>query len=221
MTDTITIALSPAAQGLLDHCRNTGNFVADSRASMLFDVPLRVLTLTMQPAVDSGLLKRVRDPSGVMGYRAAVDECLQDQRNGTATAQTQANQYQGSQEQTEAPKTPLNDPPPSKPKSTRGAAGQFTPLPELDLSSVQITLAPRFDGRSHGKRSRWYDLFDKLAESDPVGDQLPTATVPAEYGNALSTASAGWNKARKDGKRISVSRTVNGVVLQLEQREVA
>ena len=83
MTDTITIDLSPAAQGLLDHCRKTGNFVADSRASALFDVPLRVLAITMQPAVDSGLLKRVRDPSGVMGYRASVDECLRDQRNGT------------------------------------------------------------------------------------------------------------------------------------------
>lgn len=52
----------------------------------------------------------------------------------------------------------------------------------------------------------------------PHSSLTPRVSLPK---GVLSTASAGWNKARKDGKRISVSRTVNCVVLQLEKREVA
>ena len=232
MTDTITIDLSPAAKGLLDHCRKTGNFVADSRASALFDVPLRVLAITMQPAVDSGLLKRVRDPSGVMGYRASVDECLRDQRNGTATAQTQVSQYQRSHAPEKSPAGPQNDsartgldvaidPKSGKPVATSAKVKRAHRLPPLDLDAIPISFEPKVDGRATSQKRTWDPLFEALAAQEISSGNLPTKRLPPEYGGAVQAAANTWNKARKDGKRIRVARTSSATVVQLEQREVA
>lgn len=213
MTTIDTPALSREALRLIARCSATGNFVADSRAAVICDVQIRNLTQVLEPAVAAGALRRVRDVSGVLGYKLPVDEtggCIQEQRIATAAPQTQQDQYQRSQEQEKSPVEP------QIPKRPRVKAGQFKPLPELDLSKLAVKMAPKYDGRAHIQRCKWFDLFDKLAENDVDGDKLPTLEIPPEYGGAVGASAPDWNRARTDGKRIRISRNKTVTVVQLE-----
>lgn len=230
MSTETDIDLSREARRLIAHCSATGHFVADSRAAVICDVNIRNLVQTLAPAVEAGQLRRVRDASGVMGYRLPADEAAEssaESRNGTATAQTQAEQYRRSHGQEKSPTGPqnasagtglearlVNGVPSHAPK--RGKGGRYAALPDVDIAALTVRMAPRFDGRAHSQRSKWGALFDALASREIDGDLLPTIDLPPEYGDALGAAAAYWNKARKDGRRIRVARTSSATVVQLE-----
>ena len=193
MTATTEIELSEAARRLIEHCKDTGHFVADSRAAVICQINIRNLVQALEPAVESGELRRVRDPSGVMGYRSRVDETLQ--RIATATPRTDAQ-----------PKPPEIAPTARRTNPRR--------LPVLDISTLPITMEPHIDGRATSKRRTWDALLDTLA-AEPIRDgKYPTRRLPPEYGGALQSAAAAWTKARKDGKKIRVARLADAAVVQ-------
>ena len=197
-TETELMELSSAAQRLIAHCSATGHFVADSRAALICGVNLRNLVHTLEAAVDAGQLRRVRDESGAMGYRIAVNECGQDSRNGTATPQTQS------------------DPKSGKPAPSMTAAKRARRLPLLDLAAIPMGLEPRVDGRATSQKRIWDPLFEALAAQQITGGLLPTKRLPPEYGGAVQAAASTWNKERKDGKKIRVARLPDAAVVQRE-----
>jgi len=226
-TETELMELSSAAQRLIAHCSATGNFVTDSRAALICGVNLRNLVHTLAPAVEAGQLRRVRDESGVMGYRIAVNECGQDSRNGTATPQTQADTYQRSHEPEKSPtgpeikssRTGLDvrlDPKAGKPVAAKAPAKRARRLPPLDFAAIPMGLEPKVDGRSTSQKRIWDPLFDVLAAQQITGGLLPTKRLPPEYGGAVQAAASTWNKERKDGKKIRVARLPDAAVVQRE-----
>lgn len=226
-TETELMELSSAAQRLIAHCSATGHFVTDSRAALICGVNLRNLVHTLEPAVDAGQLRRVRDESGVMGYRIAVNECGQDARNGTATPQTQADQYQRSHEPEKSPTRPEiksartgldvhTDPKTGKQAPSMTAAKRARRLPLLDLAAIPMGLEPRVDGRATSQKRIWDPLFEALASQQIMGGLLPTKRLPPEYGGAVQAAASTWNKERKDGKKIRVARLPDAAVVQRE-----
>jgi hypothetical protein len=68
-------------------------------------------------------------------------------------------------------------------------------LPELDLSSIRVTLAPKVD--HHAKKApgetKWGPLFDKMAAISITDDKLPTVEMPALYGKALQAAARSYS----------------------------
>lgn len=228
-TDT-DIDLSREARRLIAHCSATGEFVADSRAAVVASVPLRNLVQTMEHAVEAGQLRRVRDASGVMGYRlpaSEATECSSEGRKGTATAQTQVSQYQRSHAPEKSPVGPQNDsartgldvaidPKSGKPVATSAKVKRAHRLPPLDLDAIPISFEPKVDGRSSAQNRKWDPLFEALAAQEISSGNLPTKRLPSEYGGAVQAAANTWNKARKDGRRIRVARTSSATVVQRE-----
>lgn len=207
-TDT-DIDLSREALRLIAHCSATGHFVADSRAAVVASVPLRNLVQAMEPAVEAG-------------------ECGSGGRNGAATAQTQASQYQRSHApqkshagpEIESARTGLDislGPTSGKPVATKTNAKRAHRLPPLDLDAIPISFEPKVDGRATSqKRRTWDPLFEALAAQEISSGNLPTKRLPPEYGGAVQAAANTWNKARKDGRRIRVARTSSATVVQRE-----
>lgn len=228
-TDT-DIDLSREARRLIAHCSATGHFVADSRAAVICEVNIRNLVQTLAPAVEARQLRRVRDASGVMGYRLPANEAAEsgaDSRNGTATAQTQVEQYQRSRGQEKSPTGPQNestrtglataiDPKSGKPVATSAKVKRAQRLPQLDLAAIPISFEPKVDGRATSQKRTWDPLFEALAAQEISAGNLPTKRLPPEYGGAVQTAANQWNKARKDGKRIRVARLPDAAVVQRE-----
>lgn len=228
-TDT-DIDLSREARRLIAHCSATGEFVADSRAAVVASVPPRNLVQTMEHAVEAGQLRRVRDSSGILGYRVPFNEAAEssaESRNGTATAQTQAEQYRRSHGQEKSPtglqnestRTGLDmaiDPKSGKPAATKAPAKRAHKLPQLDLAAIPISFEPKVDGRATSQKRTWDPLFEALAAQEISAGNLPTKRLPPEYGGAVQTAANQWNKARKDGKRIRVARLPDAAVVQRE-----
>lgn len=226
-TETELMELSSAAQRLIAHCSATGNFVTDSRAALICGVNLRNLVHTLAPAVEAGQLRRVRDESGVMGYRIAVNECGQESRIATATPQTQSDQYQRSHEPEKSPTRPEiksartgldvhTDQKSGKPAPSVTAAKRARRLPLLDLAAIPMGLEPRVDGRATSQKRTWDPLFEALAAQQITGGLLPTKRLPPEYGGAVQAAASTWNKERKDGKKIRVARLPDAAVVQRE-----
>lgn len=226
-TETELMELSSAAQRLIAHCSATGNFVTDSRAALICGVNLRNLVHTLAPAVEAGQLRRVRDSSGVMGYRLPASECGEGERNQAATTQTQVEQYQRSHEPEKSPtgpeikssRTGLDvrlDPKAGKPVAAKAPAKRARRLPPLDFAAIPMGLEPKVDGRSTSQKRIWDPLFDVLAAQQITGGLLPTKRLPPEYGGAVQAAASTWNKERKDGKKIRVARLPDAAVVQRE-----
>ena len=228
-TDTDT-DLSREALRLIAHCSATGEFVADSRAAVVASVPLRNLVQTMEHAVEAGQLRRVRDSSGILGYKVPFNEAAEsgeDSRNGTATARTQVEQYQRSHGQEKSPTGPQNkparsgldmaiDPKSGKPVATSAKVKRAHRLPPLDLDAIPISFEPKVDGRATSQKRTWDPLFEALAAQEISAGNLPTKRLPPEYGGAVQAAANQWNKAHKDGKRIRVARLPDAAVVQRE-----
>ncbi len=222
--------LSSAARRLIAHCSATGHFVADSRAAVVASVPLRNLVHAMEHAVEAGQLRRVRDSSGILGYRVPFNEAAEsgaDSRNGTATAQTQVEQYQRSHGQEKSPTGPQNEsaktsrearvePKPGNTVAAKSPAKRSRRLPPLDLAAIPMGLEPKVDGRATSQKRTWDPLFEALAAQQITGGLLPTMRLPPEYGGAVQAAASTWNKERKDGKKIRVARLPDAAVVQRE-----
>ena len=229
-TETELMELSSAARRLIAHCSATGHFVADSRAAVICDVNIRNLVQTLAPAVEAGQLRRVRDASGVMGYRLPANEVAEssvESRNGTATAQAQAEQYQRSHWQEKSPTGPeikssrtgldvCLDQKAGKPVAAKSPAKRSRRLPPLDLAAIPMGLEPKVDGRATSQKRTWDPLFEALAAQQITGGLLPTKRLPPEYGGAVQAAASTWNKERKDGKKIRVARLPDAAVVQRE-----
>lgn len=229
-TETELMELSGAARRLIAHCSATGHFVADSRAAVVASVPLRNLVQTMEHAVEAGQLRRVRDASGVMGYRAPSNEATErsaEGRKGAATAQTQVEQYQRSHGQEKSPTGPQNDsaragldvaidPKSGMPVATSAKVKRAHRLPPLDLSAFPISFEPKVDGRATSQKRTWDPLFEAMAAQEISSGNLPTKRLPPEYGGAVQAAASTWNKERKDGKKIRVARLPDAAVVQRE-----
>lgn len=219
--------LSSEARRLIAHCDATGHFVSDSRAALICGVNLRNLTRTLAPAVFHGKLRRVRDESGVMGYRIAVNECAQEPQNGTATPQTHDSQYHRSHEPEKSPTGPeikssrtgldvCLDQKAGKPVAAKSPAKRSRRLPPLDWLAMPMRLEPKVDGRATSQKRTWDPLFEALAAQQITGGLLPTKRLPPEYGGAVQAAASTWNKERKDGKKIRVARLPDAAVVQRE-----
>lgn len=229
-TETELMELSSAARRLIAHCSATGHFVADSRAAVICDVNIRNLVQTLAPAVEAGQLRRVRDASGVMGYRLPANEVAEssvESRNGTATAQAQAEQYHRSHEPEKSPTGPeikssrtgldvCLDQKAGKPVAAKSPAKRSRRLPSLDLAAIPMGLEPKVDGRATSQKRTWDPLFEALAAQQITGGLLPTKRLPPEYGGAVQAAASTWNKERKDGKKIRVARLPDAAVVQRE-----
>lgn len=206
--------LSSAARQLIAHCDATGHFVSDSRAALICGVNLRNLTHTLAPAVFHGKLRRVRDESGVMGYRIAVNECAQEPQNGTATPQKSP-----TGPEIKSSRTGLDvclDQKAGKPVAAKSPAKRSRRLPPLDLAAIPMGLEPKVDGRATSQKRTWDPLFEALAAQQITGGLLPTKRLPPEYGGAVQAAASTWNKERKDGKKIRVARLPDAAVVQRE-----
>ena len=228
-TETDT-TLSREARRLIAHCSATGHFVADSRAAVVASVQLRNLVQAMEHAVEAGQLRRVRDSSGVMGYRVPSNETTEgsaEGRNGTATTQTQVEQYQRSHGQEKSPTGPQNkparsgldmaiDPKSGNPAAAKGPAKRAHRLPPLNFAALPISFEPKVDGRATSQKRTWDPLFEALAAQEISSGNLPTKRLPPEYGGAVQAAANTWNKARKDGRRIRVARLPDAAVVQRE-----
>lgn len=228
-TETDT-TLSREARRLIAHCSATGHFVADSRAAVICEVNIRNLVQTLEHAVEAGQLRRVRDSSGILGYRVPFNEAAEsgvEGRNGTATAQTQVEQYQRSHGQEKSPTGPQNestrtglataiDPKSGKPTATKSPVKRARRLPPLNFAALPIGFEPKVDGRATSQKRTWDPLFEALAAQEISAGNLPTKRLPPEYGGAVQAAANTWNKARKDGKRIRVARLPDAAVVQRE-----
>ena len=220
-TETELMELSSAAGRLIAHCSATGHFVADSRAAVICNVPLRNVVHTLETAVEAGQLRRVRDSSGVMGYRLPASECGEGERNQAATTQTQVEQYHQSPTRPEikSARTGLDvhtDLKTGKPAPSMTAAKRARRLPPLDWAAIPMGLEPKVDGRTTSQKRIWDPLFDALAARQITGGLLPTKRLPPEYGGAVQAAASTWNKERKDGKKIRVARLPDAAVVQRE-----
>ncbi len=96
-----------------------------------------------------------------------------------------------------APAPAVDPEAPAKKKPGVLAGTKRNVLPEFDLSTVRVTLAPKADHHAKKKpgETKWGPLFDKLAAISITGDALPTAELPAVYGKALQAAARSYSIA--------------------------
>lgn len=80
-----------------------------------------------------------------------------------------------------------------KPGVPRGSRRSV--LPDVDLSTIRVTLAPKVDHHAKKKpgETKWGPLFDKMAAISITGDQLPTVEMDAMFGKALQAAARSYS----------------------------
>ncbi len=165
------------------------SIAADEKKSTSF------VSSVLADAVTAGLLTRRRDESrGIVygkGPRLSPAALDPDAQPITEAAE------QLLASRSPAPATAVEPEAPAKKKPGVLAGTKRNVLPEFDLSTVRVTLAPKADHHAKKKpgETKWGPLFDKLAAISITGDALPTAELPAVYGKALQAAARSYSIA--------------------------